>query len=105
VPADLDDEFSAVLMTLSFFASRDVAEAFRAETMQADLRALAAKIRRVFPDALAQYAHLGRSLHKVLIENQTAEPRPRRSVKIGRNEPCPCGRGRKYKMCCGAGRG
>ncbi|NLF80400.1 MAG: hypothetical protein GX572_04315, partial [Clostridia bacterium] len=21
--------------------------------------------------------------------------------KIGRNEPCPCGSGRKYKNCCG----
>lgn len=25
----------------------------------------------------------------------------RRSVKIGRNEPCPCGSGVKYKKCCG----
>lgn len=25
---------------------------------------------------------------------------PRRVVKIGRNEPCPCGSGRKYKQCC-----
>jgi len=21
--------------------------------------------------------------------------------KIGRNEPCPCGSGKKYKHCCG----
>jgi uncharacterized protein len=27
---------------------------------------------------------------------------PRRSSKVGRNEPCPCGSGRKYKRCCGA---
>ncbi len=25
------------------------------------------------------------------------------SEKIGRNEPCPCGSGKKYKKCCGAG--
>lgn len=25
----------------------------------------------------------------------------RRGPKIGRNEPCPCGSGRKYKKCCG----
>ena len=25
----------------------------------------------------------------------------RKVEKIGRNEPCPCGSGRKYKMCCG----
>lgn len=23
--------------------------------------------------------------------------------KVGRNEPCPCGSGKKYKRCCGAG--
>lgn len=28
-------------------------------------------------------------------------PRPAR--RPGRNEPCPCGSGRKYKRCCGAG--
>ncbi|MFN5684903.1 SEC-C metal-binding domain-containing protein, partial [Bradyrhizobium sp.] len=22
--------------------------------------------------------------------------------KIGRNDPCPCGSGKKYKRCCGA---
>jgi len=27
-------------------------------------------------------------------------PRPKASIKIGRNEPCPCGSGRKYKKCC-----
>lgn len=27
---------------------------------------------------------------------------PRRHKKVGRNEPCPCGSGRKYKKCCGA---
>lgn len=25
-----------------------------------------------------------------------------RPIKIGRNEPCPCGSGRKWKRCCGA---
>jgi uncharacterized protein len=28
--------------------------------------------------------------------------KPVRSEKIGRNQPCPCGSGRKYKKCCGA---
>jgi preprotein translocase subunit SecA len=26
----------------------------------------------------------------------------RKNVKIGRNDPCPCGSGKKYKKCCGA---
>ena len=25
----------------------------------------------------------------------------RKKNKIGRNEPCPCGSGKKYKKCCG----
>ena len=25
----------------------------------------------------------------------------RESPKIGRNDPCPCGSGKKYKHCCG----
>jgi preprotein translocase subunit SecA len=25
----------------------------------------------------------------------------RGSAKIGRNDPCPCGSGKKYKKCCG----
>jgi len=27
---------------------------------------------------------------------------PRQVVKVGRNEPCPCGSGKKFKKCCGA---
>jgi uncharacterized protein YecA (UPF0149 family) len=23
------------------------------------------------------------------------------TVKVGRNDPCPCGSGKKYKKCCG----
>lgn len=30
------------------------------------------------------------------------KPEPAVSTKIGRNEPCPCGSGKKYKRCCGA---
>ena len=28
-------------------------------------------------------------------------PMPAVSQKVGRNEPCPCGSGKKYKQCCG----
>ncbi|WP_104202368.1 preprotein translocase subunit SecA [Billgrantia saliphila] len=33
----------------------------------------------------------------------TAEGRPvrREGPKVGRNDPCPCGSGKKYKQCCG----
>ncbi|RMF84559.1 MAG: hypothetical protein D6744_02885 [Planctomycetota bacterium] len=36
---------------------------------------------------------------------QTAEAQPktyrREQPKVGRNDPCPCGSGKKYKLCCG----
>ena len=33
---------------------------------------------------------------------QQAKPITREGKKVGRNEPCPCGSGKKYKQCCGA---
>jgi preprotein translocase subunit SecA len=30
-----------------------------------------------------------------------AAPKQRQSKKTGRNDPCPCGSGKKYKKCCG----
>jgi preprotein translocase subunit SecA len=34
--------------------------------------------------------------------SSAAEPQRRQRKKVGRNEPCPCGSGKKYKKCCGA---
>ena len=31
----------------------------------------------------------------------TVKKQPRKVQKIGRNDPCPCGSGKKYKKCCG----
>lgn len=30
-----------------------------------------------------------------------AQPIKRTEAKVGRNDPCPCGSGKKYKKCCG----
>jgi len=32
---------------------------------------------------------------------EKAEPIRREAPKVGRNDPCPCGSGKKYKKCCG----
>ena len=29
------------------------------------------------------------------------QPKTNKSEKVGRNDPCPCGSGKKYKQCCG----
>ena len=33
--------------------------------------------------------------------NKIKKREPKRVKKIGRNDPCPCGSGKKYKQCCG----
>jgi len=35
-------------------------------------------------------------------DDDDVTPYKRESPKIGRNDPCPCGSGKKYKKCCGA---
>ena len=35
--------------------------------------------------------------------SEKAQPVRAQSKKIGRNDPCPCGSGKKYKKCCGRG--
>ena len=32
----------------------------------------------------------------------TAQQPVVKGLKVGRNDPCPCGSGKKYKKCCGA---
>jgi len=40
---------------------------------------------------------------QVSVEGQASvEGTTRRVTKVGRNDPCPCGSGKKYKKCCGA---
>jgi hypothetical protein len=43
------------------------------------------------------------ALRQAYLEASAAAPPPfqRPGDKIGRNEPCPCGSGKKYKKCCG----
>jgi uncharacterized protein len=42
-----------------------------------------------------------RSQREACPETTFASVSRRYAVKIGRNDPCPCGSGKKYKKCCG----
>ena len=33
--------------------------------------------------------------------SKIAKKKPKKTIKVGRNESCPCGSGKKYKTCCG----
>jgi hypothetical protein len=56
------------------------------------------KKRRIYPQILPMSDRMVRALRPEM--NQTREP----TGKIGRNAPCPCGSGKKYKKCCGKGK-
>jgi uncharacterized protein len=101
VPDELDQDFGMAIMTLSFFATPTLARAFVKELGRTDLSEAATLFRRAFPSAMAEYARLGRSISTVLT-NRAAANVPPAPVKVGRNDPCPCGSGRKYKKCCGS---
>ena len=34
-------------------------------------------------------------------QDKAVKSAPKKVSKVGRNEPCPCGSGKKYKQCCG----
>ena len=40
-------------------------------------------------------------LLKQLADIKPSAPQPEKQKKVGRNDPCPCGSGKKYKRCCG----
>lgn len=61
---------------------------------------------------VARYSHEGRpgSLHEISHFHKENDqwlyvsgefPRTPQQVKTGRNDPCPCGSGKKFKKCCG----
>lgn len=54
--------------------------------------------------ALHELAEFRRDAGRWIYSGGVIDPKgkPRHVKKIGRNEPCPCGSGKKYKKCCGA---
>lgn len=97
LPPELEDEYDACMMALTFFADDDELRQMAAEEARESgksVEELAQLIVRMLPDVINGYALLGRSIGA---EVQA----PARAESIGRNEPCPCGSGKKYKRCCG----
>ncbi|HUG81139.1 MAG TPA: PBPRA1643 family SWIM/SEC-C metal-binding motif protein [Bryobacterales bacterium] len=41
-------------------------------------------------------------VEKLLGSSHAVAQNPPRESKVGRNAPCPCGSGRKFKKCCGS---
>ncbi len=100
-----DRSQSMAMILFSFFTGRTMAEHVVQE-MARDrasgtlaLEELADQLHPLIDDAVQEYAAVGLA-HRSM---PSAPPpkRPVRAEKIGRNQPCPCGSGKKYKKCCG----
>jgi uncharacterized protein len=104
VTEDIEDEFARSLLVLSFFSSRELAEAIVQELARPDrpLETLATDFRELFPWALTNYSRLGQSLYRASLPPRDEARAPTAAPPApGRNDPCLCGSGRKYKKCCG----
>lgn len=63
-----------------------------------EFREKLARGRENIEEELNIYAQIGQRLSKVVTPGVTVT---REMPKIGRNDPCPCGSGKKFKKCCG----
>ena len=102
---ELDEDMGACLTTLSFFASRSIAENIVKESgrPEGSLATFAAKFHEVFPEAVTGYAQIGMVIRTAVRQADKAARESDDSISsVGRNAPCPCGSGKKYKRCCGA---
>jgi len=99
--SDEDRSLGLALLIFSFFGDRKMAEKFVEETARETmtLEETANRFHRLIDQALVEYAAIGLEYRRM----PSAPPprQPARSEKIGRNQPCPCGSGKKYKKCCG----
>jgi len=93
----LGQEVAAALAMPVLFADVEaaLAKAPNPDELRGRLPVIAATI---LPNSLGIYARIGRELLRLerLRAQNPEEP------KIGRNDPCPCGSGKKFKKCCGA---
>lgn len=102
-PDEFDEELGSILMILTFFSSPKLADAYHKEGKgNTSLEHLAETVVRIFPVALDEYAHLGRSIFQARREASDLDQEPSDRQKIGRNDPYPCGSRKKFKKCCGA---
>jgi uncharacterized protein len=102
-PDEFDEKLGSILMVLTFFSSPTLADAYHKEGKgKMSLEQLAKMVVTIFPDALIEYAHLGRSIFQARREAGDLGQEPSDRQTIGRNDPCLCGSGKKFKKCCGA---
>jgi len=103
---DMEDELAACMAALTLFASRSGAELLWGEVKASgkSFEEFVTTCHGLFPDAMKEYAAMGRAIYEAT-GAERGEPAAASPVTeppiAGRNDPCPCGSGRKFKKCCG----
>lgn len=54
----------------------------------------------LLPTIVGNIQEFASEMEKITVSDQTVKQTPVQSIHIGRNDPCPCGSGKKYKKCC-----
>ena len=101
---EMADDVAAAAMVLFYFASRHLAERCVEELAApgTTLEEMTRVVRDIFPRAMMEYAQIGVGIYRERFSREMAARRPASApAGPGRNDPCPCGSGRKYKKCCG----
>ncbi|PIE41427.1 MAG: hypothetical protein CSA49_03500 [Gammaproteobacteria bacterium] len=97
-------ELSAYLLPLSFFVDENYARAVYEDFARQDasFSEVAEHMAFLLKPAAADYASLGRMIYETLdeMETQNLATVQYDEPEVGRNDPCPCGSGKKYKKCC-----
>jgi uncharacterized protein len=90
------------VMVLTYFADPEIAAATHRHFVKkgGELAESAAVVAGELPEAMRGYASMGRQIMLGLMKFGRKKAEPAHSDKPGRNAPCPCGSGRKYKHCC-----
>ena len=93
--------YDGFIRMLGSIKSTFVSQIMRAQPRDASEDA--ERLKRVM-EQRARQAVEGRANAEGKVEPQTAEQKTvvREGPKVGRNDPCPCGSGKKYKKCHGA---
>ena len=94
------DRFEIIANLMALYEDTDRPE--KAKELEKELHEL--------HDSIPDFVEAAKALRKEMLDWQREKPgdvvydkpAPVRVTKIGRNEPCPCGSGKKYKKCCGA---
>ena len=105
VDDERDNKMGMALAPLTFFASPTIAERYAKEIAigNPSVESLAGKFREVFPYAAMEYAGMGRAIWEAILKEDGKHRGPVvAETPIGRNDPCLCGSGKKFKKCCGA---